>query len=171
MQQQLQAAFEKIKGLPLTKTTRTELVQYFHFGKTSYTTSQGLILDVGLYTLAVNCPWTFYLANGDTIKHSEVFMRKREPGLPSPKFDWKVPGANLRDQRLQGLVISSQGLAIEQVDIKDAYGVELVFVNGNRLVLSPDLGKPQEEYWQLFSNAGDNFSIGAGAAGITGLKR
>jgi hypothetical protein len=166
MQQHLQAAFEKIKGLPLTKTTRNELVQYFHFGKTSYTTSQGLILDVGAYTLAVNCPWTFELAKGETIKHSEVFMRKREPGLPSPKFDWKVPGANLRDQRLQGLVISSQALAIESVEIKDAYGVALTFVNGDRLVLAPDLGKPQKEYWQLFSNIGDNFSVGAGAAGI-----
>lgn len=168
MQQQLQAAFDRIKGLPLTKTTRNELVQYFHFGKTSYTTPQGLILDVGAYTLAVNCPWTFELAKGETIKHSEVFMRKREPGLPSPKFDWKVPGANLRDQRLQGVVISSQALAIERVEIKDAYGAELTFVNGSRLVLSPDLSKPQEEYWQLFSNTGDNFSIGAGASGIVG---
>ncbi|MCP2042287.1 hypothetical protein [Pontibacter sp. HSC-36F09] len=166
MQEQLQAAFDKIKGLPLTKTTRSELVQYFHFGKTSYTTPQGLILDVGLYTLAVNCPWTFELANGETIKHSEVFMRKREPGLPSLKFDWKVPGANLRDQRLQGLVISSQALAVESAEIKDAYGIALTFVNGDRLTLAPDLGKPQEEYWQLFSNSGDNFSIGAGAAGI-----
>ncbi|WP_051080641.1 hypothetical protein [Pontibacter roseus] len=166
MQEQLQAAFDKIKGLPLTKTTRSELVQYFHFGRTSYTTSQGLILDVGAYTLAVNCPWQFQLANGDAIKHSEVFMRKREPGMPSLKFDWKAPGANLRDQRLQGLVISSQALAIETAEVKGAYSVELTFVNGDRLVLAPDLGKPQEEYWQLFSNTGDGFSIGAGAAGI-----
>jgi hypothetical protein len=168
MQQQLKAAFEKLKGLPLTKTTRNELVQYFHFGKTSYTTSQGLILDVGAYTLAVNCPWTFELANGEAIKHSDVFMRKREPGMPSLKFDWKVPGANLRDQRLQGLVISSQALAVEFVDIKDAYGIALTFVNGDRLTILPDLGKPQEEYWQLFSNTGDSFSIGAGAIGIVG---
>jgi hypothetical protein len=168
MQQQVKEAFEKIKGLPLTKTTRNKLVQYFHFGKTSYTTPQGLILDVGAYTLAVNCPWTFELDNGETIKHSEVFMRKREPGMPSLKFDWKVPGANLRDQRLQGLVISSQALAVEFVDIKDAYGVALTFVNGDRLTILPDLGKPQEEYWQLFSNIGDSFSIGAGAIGIVG---
>jgi hypothetical protein len=166
MQEQLSAAFDKIKGLPLTKTTRNELVQYFHFGKTSYTTSQGLILDVGAYTLAVNCPWQFQLANGEVIKHTDVFMRKREPGLPSPKFDWKVPGANLRDQRLQGLVISSQALAIESVAFGDAYGVELTFVNGDRLIISPDLGKPQQEYWVLFSNTGDKLHLGAGAAGI-----
>jgi hypothetical protein len=168
MQQQLQAAFDKIKGLPLTKTTRNELVQYFHFGKTSYTTSQGLILDVGAYTLAVNCPWQLLESNGEVIKHSDVFMRKREPGMPSLKFDWKIPGANLRDQRLQGLVISSQALAIETVEFKNEFGLGLIFVNGDRLLISPDLAKPQQEYWQLFSNTGDNFSIGAGAAGLIG---
>ena len=167
MQEQLQQAFGKIAGLPLTKTTRNELVQYFHFGHTTHTTSQGLILDVGAYTLALNCPWQLQTKEGEVIKHSEVFMRKREPGLPSPKFDWKVPGANLRDQRLRELVQHTAALAVEGFELQEHNGFTLYFVNDSRLVVSPDPAKPAETYWQLFSNTGDSFSIQAGEAGIT----
>jgi hypothetical protein len=170
MQEQLQQAFSKITGLPLTKTTRSELIQYFHFGHTTYTTSQGLILDVGMYTLALNCPWQLQTKEGEVIKHNEVFMRKREPGLPSPKFDWKVPGANLRDQRLRELVQHTAALAVERVEVQENNGFTLYFVNESRLTATPDPTKPAEAYWQLFSNTADSFSIQAGEAGLTAAK-
>ncbi|MCC9137924.1 hypothetical protein ACFSKU_21225 [Pontibacter silvestris] len=166
MQQNLQQALDEIKGLPLTKTTRSELIQYFHFGSTHYTTPQGLILDVGLFTLALNCPWQLKTVDGDVIKHGEVFMRKREAGLPSPKFDWKVPGANLRDQRLKELVKDTAALAVESVELKANYTFTLYFINGSVLEVMPDLTKQAEVYWQLFSNTGNDFKVGAGAAGI-----
>lgn len=168
MQENIEQAFVGIKGLPLTKTTRNELVQYFHFGSTHYTTPQGLILDVGLFTLALNCPWQLKTVEGDVIKHNEVFMRKREAGLPSPKFDWKVPGANLRDQRLKDLIRDASALAVESVAFKEDYAFSLFFVNGSVLEVTPDLTKPAEVYWQLFSNNDNNFNIGAGADGLTG---
>ena len=74
--------FDRLTGLPLTKTTRNGLVQFFHFGSTRYTTPQGLILDVGELTLAVNCPWQLQLPEGDAIRHSEVYIRRRETDLP-----------------------------------------------------------------------------------------
>ncbi len=166
MQEQLQPGLKKILNLPLTKTTRNETIQYFHFGHTHYTTPQGLVLDVGAYTLAVNCPWQLQYPNGDVIKHNEVFMRKREPGLPSTKFDWKVPGANLRDQRLQEFVNSGEALIIEHVELQENYSFILHFAYGAKLIVTPDASKPTAEYWQLFSNTGDGFRIGAGEAGI-----
>ncbi|MFD2246010.1 hypothetical protein [Pontibacter ruber] len=167
MQEQLQQAFSKITGLPLTKTTRNELIQYFHFGSTTYTTSQGLILDVGAYTLALNCPWQLQTKSGDVIRHNEVFMRKREAGMPSLKFDWKIPGANLRDQRLHELIQDSQALAVERIEPQENNGFILYFVNEAQLVVSPDPSKPAEVYWQFFSNTGDQLSIQAGETGIT----
>ncbi|PRY16443.1 hypothetical protein CLV24_101289 [Pontibacter ummariensis] len=162
MQDTQQQAFDRIKGLPLTKTTRNEQTQYFHFGKTHYRTPQGLILDVGELTLAVNCPWQLAQADGTAIKHNEVFMRKREAGLPSPKFDWKVPGANLRDQRLMELINEGAALVVEQVDLLPDQGFVIRFANHSVLHVTPDPGNPAA-YWQLFSNAGDGFKVGAGA--------
>ncbi|WP_242926866.1 hypothetical protein [Pontibacter vulgaris] len=166
MQEQLQQGLEKILDLPLTKTTRNETVQYFHFGRAHYTTPQGLILDVGTYTLAVNCPWQLVLPNGDSIKHSEVFMRKREAGMPSLKFDWKVPGANLRDQRLQELINAGGTMSPQRLETTDNNGFILYFEYGAKLIVTPDTTKEQELYWQLFSNTGDGFSLSIGEAGI-----
>lgn len=166
MKVQLQQVFEKIKGQNLTKTTRNELVQYFHFGNTHYTTPQGLILDVGAFVLVVNCPWQLQQKEGDIIKHNEVFMRKREAGLPSAKFDWKIPGANLRDQHLKEFIQGNPSLSLEEIDLQKNNGFILRFTNSSQLIVSPDPAKEQEIDWQLFSNTGDNFSITAGAAGI-----
>lgn len=163
MHNPIQEALDKLIGLPLTKTTRTELVQYFHFGKTHYTTPQGLVLDVGAITLALNCPWQLVLPNGDSIKHSEVFMRKREAGMPSLKFDWKVPGANLRDQRLQQLINAGGELTPQGLETTGNNGFILHFEYGARLIVTPDITKEQEVYWQIFSNTGDGFSFIVGS--------
>lgn len=166
MHNPIQEALDKLIGLPLTKTTRTELVQYFHFGKTHYTTPQGLVLDVGAVTLALNCPWQLVLPNGDSIKHSEVFMRKREAGMPSLKFDWKIPGANLRDQRLQQLINAGGELTPQGLITTENNGFILHFEYGAKLIVTPDTTKEQELYWQLFSNTGDGFNLSVGEAGI-----
>lgn len=166
MKAQLQQAFKKLKGLTLTKTTRNELVQFFHFGNTHYTTPQGLILDVGALVLMVNCPWQLQQNGGDTIKHDEVFMRKREAGLPSAKFDWKVPGANLRDQRLKELIQLNPSIPVVETELQENNGFILRFTENIQLIVTPDPAKEQETDWQLFSNTGDNFSVMAGAAGI-----
>lgn len=160
----LEEALEKTIGLPLTKTTRSELVQYFHFGKAHYTTPQGLVLDVGAVTLALNCPWELQLPNGESIKHNEVFIRKREAGLPSPKFDWKVPGANLRDQRLQELINAGSALTPQRFEVKENSSFILHFDYGVKLIASPDAAKEQEVDWQVFSNTGDGFNFIAGSA-------
>ena len=167
MQHSLQQAFNRIKGLPLTRTTRNGLVQYFHFGSTHYTTPQGLVLDIGELTLAVNCPWQLQGPEGAIIKHSEVFMRRHETGLPSPKFNWKVPGANLRDQRLMELVNKGEKLVAEHVEQLENTGLAIHFAGSAALTVIPDPEKPAEEYWQLFSNTGDGLRIGAGKDGYT----
>lgn len=153
------AALEKLIGLPLTKTTRNNTVQYLHFGKAHYRTPQGLVLDVGELTLTLNCPWQLVLPNGDTIKHDEVFMRKREAGLPSPKFDWKVPGANLRDQRLQELINAGGTMSAQGVELSESNGFTLHFEYGAKLIVTPDPAKAFDIYWQIFSNTGDNYSV------------
>ena len=159
-------ALQQITGLPLTKTTRNELVQYLHFGKAHYRTPQGLILDVGALTLALNCPWQLQLPNGESIKHNEVFMRKREAGLPSPKFDWKVPGANLRDQRLQEIINAGSPLTPQRFELSENNGFILYFDYGAKLVVTPDPAKEQDVYWQLFSNTGDGYSLIIGKEGV-----
>lgn len=166
MKVHLQQAFEKLKGLSLTKTTRNELVQFFHFGETHYTTPQGLVLDVGELVLVVNCPWQLQQDNGETIQHNEVFMRKREAGLPSAKFDWKVPGANLRDQRLKELINDKPSLAVLEIELLENNGILLKLTGNSHLSVTPDASKKQELDWQLFSNTGDNFNITSGVAGI-----
>ncbi|RAU83700.1 hypothetical protein [Pontibacter arcticus] len=158
MQTPSEQALSHILNLPLTKTTRNELVQYFHFGHTHYTTPQGLILDVGAYTLAVNCPWQLAHPQGDAIKHSEVFMRKREAGMPALKWDWKVPGANLRDQRLKDLLNEGAALVVERVEQTENGGFILYFANHYQLAVSPDPEKAATEVWQLFSNLNDGFA-------------
>lgn len=123
MQQTLQQTFNRIVGLPLTKTTRTETVQYFHFGHTHYTTPQGLVLDVGEITLAVNCPWQLQQPAGEAIKHSEVFIRKREAGLPTPVWDWKKPGSSLLDQRMANLINNNPNLVVERAEQQGELGL------------------------------------------------
>ena len=129
-------ALDKVTGLPLTKTTRTELVQYFHFGKAHYRTPQGLILDVGAVTLA---------------------------GLPSPKFDWKVPGTNLRDQRLQELINAGGAMTPQRFELTINNGFTIFFEYGARLIVTPDTTKNQEPDWQIFSNTDDNYSFIVGS--------
>ena len=165
MKDKIEEGFGNIIGLPLTKTTRSELTQFFHFGKTHYTTPQGLVLDVGAYTLAVNCPWQLLQPLGETIKHDEVFIRKQETGLPSTKFDWKEPGANLRDQRLKEL-ISRNTLLAESIALQEKEGFIFHFANGAQLSVKPDSAKPTDTYWQLFSNQGDGFKLEATTAGV-----
>ncbi len=166
MQAQVQQALEKLNELPLTKTTRNDQVQYFHFGNTHYTTSQGLVLDVGTLVLAVNCHWQLQKENGDTIKDSELFMRKRAAGLPAVGFDWKEPGANLRDQRLKEFIQQGANLIVKQITLLENSSFTLHFADSSQLTVSPDTTKEQEMHWQLFSNTGDNFNITAGASGI-----
>lgn len=157
--------FDRLTGLPLTKTTRNGLVQFFHFGSTRYTTPQGLILDVGEITLALNCPWQLQQPGGDAIRHSEVYIRKREAGLPSPVWDWKVPGSSYRDQRLLELVKRVPALVVERVEASAYYGFTIYFTDHSSLTVSPDPQEPAEEYWQLFSNTGDGLKVGAGRDG------
>jgi hypothetical protein len=166
MQEQAKQAFEKLNGLPITKTTRNEHVQYFHFGTTHYTTPQGLVLDVGILVLAVDCPWQLYVMDGDIIKSEEVFLRKRETGLPSGKFDWKEPGASLRDQRLKEFLNNSNCLTVKQSELLNENGLLLLFTDGSRLVITPDKTKDQQVLWQLFSNTDDHFSLTASSSGI-----
>lgn len=165
MQHTLQQALENLQGLPLTKTTRRELVQYFHFGKTHYTTPQGLVLDVGELTLAVNCPWQLQQPGSDAIRHSDVFIRRREAGLPTPVWDWKVPGASLRDQRLQEFTNKAEALIVARAEPQQNQGFILHFANHYQLIVSPDPAQPVAEYWQLFSNT-DDFKFSAGADSI-----
>ncbi|QCR25203.1 hypothetical protein C1N53_20855 [Pontibacter sp. SGAir0037] len=165
-EQQLQQAFEQIIGLPLTRTTRTELIEYFHFGNAHYTTPQGLVLDVGAFTLAVNCPWQLQQPGGETIEHKEVFMRKREAGLPTPGWNWKIPGDNLRDQRLKEFIHQHGELLVKSVESTGNYGLILHIGQQIQLIITPDTAKTTEEFWQLFSNTAENFRIGAGPAGV-----
>ncbi|MBC5773902.1 hypothetical protein H8S95_07490 [Pontibacter sp. KCTC 32443] len=162
----IQEALAKTINLPLTKTTRSEVVQYFHFGKTHYTTPQGLILDVGAVTLAINCPWQLLLPNGESIKHNEVFMRRREAGMPVIKFDWKVPGANLRDQRLMELINAGSPLTPQRFEPTENNGFILYFDYGVQLIVAPDTTKEQDVYWQVFSNTGDGYSFSTGSDNI-----
>lgn len=165
MEQTLQQAFDRLIGLPLTKTTRNEAVQYFHFGSTYYTTPQGLVLDIGEITLAVNCPWLVQLPDGQSIKHSEVYIRKREAGLPTPVWDWKKPGSSLSDQRLMQLTIDNPNLVLERIEQQQDYTLLLYFSDGTLLSVLPDPETPADEYWQIFSNTGDGLTVGAGANG------
>ena len=165
MQQTPAQQFDRLRGLPLTKTTRSGLVQFFHFGSSRYTTPQGLILDVGELTLAVNCPWRLQLPEGDAIQHSEVYIRRREASLPSPVWDWKVPGSSLRDQRLLALAKRVPALVVERVEAFAHYGFVVYFTDHSTLTVSPDPQEPAEEYWQLFSNTGDGLKVGAGSDG------
>ncbi|MEJ8802869.1 hypothetical protein [Pontibacter sp. H249] len=165
MEQTLQKAFNRIIGLPLTKTTRNEAVQYFHFGNTHYTTPQGLILDIGEITLAVNCPWQVQMPDGQSIKHSEVYIRKREAGLPMPVWDWKKPGSSLSDQRLTQLTIDNPNLIMERIEQQEDYTLMLYFSDSTILSVLPDPETPVDEYWQMFSNTGDGLTVGAGANG------
>ncbi|AKD03342.1 hypothetical protein POKO110462_16860 [Pontibacter korlensis] len=166
MQQIIQQAFDRLIGQPLTKTTRTETIQYFHFGHTHYTTPQGLVLDVGEMTLAVDCPWQLQHAEGYIIKHSEVYIRKREEGLPNPVWNWKEPGSNMLDQRMMALVNDNPNLIVERVEQQDSWGLMLYFSDGTFLSVMPDPMSAASEYWQLFSNTGDGLRIGAGEQGI-----
>ncbi|MFD2513804.1 hypothetical protein ACFSRY_07985 [Pontibacter locisalis] len=168
MQDSLSEIFNKTIGLPLTKATRNEQVQYFHFGTTHYTTPQGLVLDIGEMTLAVNCPWQLQLPDADLIKHEHLFIRKREAGLPSPVWDWKVPGSSLRDQRLMELIHDNPNLVVERIEQQDVYGLMVYFSDGSILSVLPDPTAPVEEYWQLFSNTGEGLKAGAGPNGFTG---
>ncbi|MHA6249704.1 hypothetical protein ACXYMU_17305 [Pontibacter sp. CAU 1760] len=158
--------FTRTNGLPLTKTTRNGLVQYFHFGSTHYTTPQGLVLDIGEMTLAVNCPWQLQLADGSRIQDSDVYIRKREAGLPNPVWDWKTPGSSFRDQRLTELTKRLPALVVERMEWKAHHGFTLHFTDRSTLTVSPDPTHALEEYWQLFSNTGDGLKLGAGKNGL-----
>lgn len=166
MQNTLQKLFDHLIGLPLTKTTRSGLVQYFHFGKTHHTTPQGLILDIGELTLALNCPWLLDIQGVEPIKYEQIYMRKREAGLPTPVWDWKVPGSSLRDQRLMELTHDNPNLIVSRVEQPDQYSLILYFNDNSVLTVLPDLTANENEYWQLFSNIDKELKAGAGPEGL-----
>jgi hypothetical protein len=166
MQNSLQQLFNQLIGLPLTKATRKKEVQFFHFGKTHYTTPQGLVLDIGEITLAVNCPWQLNAPNSEIITQDQIYVRKREAGLPSPVWDWKVPGSSLSDQRLMELTHDNPNLIIERVEQQEQFGLIFYLSDGTELTVLPEPTVASEEYWQLFSNTRDQLKVGAGIGGF-----
>ncbi|WP_187263214.1 hypothetical protein [Pontibacter beigongshangensis] len=166
MQQKPEELFQPIISLPLTRTTRNGQVQYFHFGSTHYTTSQGLVLDIGAYTLALDCPWQLELPQGEAITHRQIFLQKQAAGLPDPTFDWKVPGSNMRDQRLKDLLKGGYPMVAEKAEPGENFGFKLYFTNGAMLSVTPTPADKGEFFWQIFSNLGDGFKAEAGPAGL-----
>lgn len=166
MQDILQKALERLIGLQFSKATRQEALQYFHFGHTHYTTPQGLVLDVGELTLAVNCPWQLQLPDGGVVRHSDVYIRKREAGLPNPVWDWKVPGSNLRDQRLQEFIHDNPNLSVQRAEQQQDLSLIFHLEGGATLTILPNPTQAAAEYWQLFSNTGDGLRVGAGESGL-----
>ncbi|WP_066507087.1 hypothetical protein [Rufibacter sp. DG15C] len=160
--------WQQLLELPLTKTTRLGHVQYFHFGRAHVTNSSGLILDVGAWTLEVSCFWQVEEGGKITVDHQEAQIPRDTQALADPNFDPMVPGANLRDRKLQDLVRRPiEELKVWQVQASPEGEVRIALSRGVVLHIQPKQGVLGEElFWRLFSNVTPGQSVGVGPNGI-----
>ena len=153
---EIELVLQPLIGLPLTKTTRADAMQFFHFGKASITNSSGLILDVGQYTLAVQDGWKIIKAGKELAKSDELFMPKEL--FKADNFDWKVPGSSFGDQRLKNLVKhEAENLTVTRIEANEFGQLTLYFLNDVLLQIYPADERIIKEtdgntFWRFFSN-------------------
>ncbi|WP_048922238.1 hypothetical protein [Rufibacter radiotolerans] len=155
--------------LPLTKTTRLGQVQFFHFGRAHVTNANGLILDVGAWTLEVACHWQLETAGAVAIKFTDAEIARDAQTLADPAFDPKVPGSNLRDRKLQELVRGQEApLRVVQVSASPAGDLMITMQGKHLLRIQPEQGVLENTgyFWRLFSNTTAGQSISFGPNGV-----
>ncbi|WP_192822712.1 hypothetical protein [Rufibacter sp. LB8] len=159
---------ENLPGLPFTKATRLGQVQFFHFGRAHVTNAQGLILDVGAWTLEVACFWQLEKAGKVAIAYQDAAIARDAQALANPDFDPLVPGSNLRDRKLQELVRQgethvkvSKVTASPAGEVLISLGADLVL----RVAPSQGIQKETTYFWRLFSNTGTNQTLAFGLDG------
>ncbi|MDX5346005.1 MAG: hypothetical protein LPJ89_09510 [Hymenobacteraceae bacterium] len=164
---QPEAILEQLVGYPLTKTTRNGYTQYFHFGKAQVQNNSGLVLDVGAFTLAVQCHWHLLQQGRTLTTYNEVFLPK---SAETAKFDWKVPGNNLRDKKLMELINTAEEkqLEVKKVKLMPGFGLEVTFANNMLLQLLPQKSASDQpdQLWSLFSNTDPAIAIEADTSGV-----
>ncbi|MBC3540737.1 hypothetical protein ACFSC6_12675 [Rufibacter sediminis] len=169
MSENLFPEMQHLLGLPFTKATRLGHVQYFHFGKAHIRNANGLVLDVGAWTLEVACHWQLEEAGAVTIRFEEVEIPRDTQTLADPAFDPQVPGSNLRDRKLQELARGQKdALRVWQVTAS-AEGELTISLEGNRtLRVQPSQGvlETSAHFWRLFSNTQEEGGVGFGANGV-----
>ncbi len=159
---------KNLLGLPLTKATRLDKVQFFHFGTARITNAYGLILDVGAWTLEVACFWQLKEADQVTIDYQDAGIARDSSSFADVGFDLQLPGNTLRDRKLHDLVRSQpNGLNVWQVSAAPDGSLQL-FLDGKRqLEIKPDHGiLPNTQlFWRLFSNPSASW-LGFGPDGV-----
>ncbi|WP_026464411.1 hypothetical protein [Adhaeribacter aquaticus] len=158
---------QQLLGLPFTKATRLGQIQYFHFGKAQVTNSNGLVLDVGAWTLEVSCMWEIQKAGTVAIAYQEVELPREFQALPNPAFNPQVPGSTLRDRKLQELIQKPE-LKVLKASASAAGVLEIELEENTNLLINPGQGILESEpfYWSLFSNIKPKETVSAGVNGL-----
>jgi hypothetical protein len=153
---EIEQILQPLIGLPLTRTTRSDVMQFFHFGKASITNNSGLILDVGVYTLAVQNGWKIGKDGKDMAKSDELFMPKEL--FSADGFDWKVPGSSFGDQRLKHFIKhNADTLTVSKIEGSETGELSIIFSENALLqIYSADERIIKETdgntFWRFFSN-------------------
>ncbi|MDO7873853.1 hypothetical protein Q5H93_03845 [Hymenobacter sp. ASUV-10] len=152
MKEQTYHSLRQLVGLMLTGSTRAADMECLKFGEQAIVDRSGELYNIGEFALHLQCPWRITSSEKLLVGSSDLYEPADGISDADEDFDWEIIGNNLRDVRLQQLLIQSK--IVEAVET-DAYGGFSLFLSQD-LVFSafPSYSKNDEyhEYWRLLDN-------------------
>ncbi len=150
MRSQIVRATSVLLRLPLWKSNRAADLEVFHFGGPRMTLDRNHhTVEVGDYTLSVQCPWRITRDDRIIVGNSDLYYPpKSEAEQPLVDFDWDRK-INRRDELLRSVFDNTGKLTVSRVDVGDAGAVTISMDNNFKLDLFPN-DSADDEYWRLF---------------------
>ncbi|MDX2305515.1 MAG: hypothetical protein NW226_22070 [Microscillaceae bacterium] len=153
MKEEIYDELKKLRGLRLTRTTRTSSVECLKFGFKEVIDKEGELNNIGSFGIHLNCNWRFVNDYKILIGSQDLYEPIQEALRMDEPFNWEEPNANLRDITLHEL-IREHHLVVKEVEV-DFYGGFVVFFQSNiRLEVFPSTSRVDKyaEYWRFLDN-------------------
>ncbi|HEX8659367.1 MAG TPA: hypothetical protein VF690_17645 [Hymenobacter sp.] len=152
MKIRIETALQQLVGLQVSGSTRASDMECLKFGHQQIIDQRGMLCNVGLFALHLQCAWRITNGTELLIGSSDLYIPASETDDINENFDWEISGANLRDYKLQELL----GLKLLVDSVKaDAYGGFSLFLD-QKIVLEGfpacSMKDDYSEYWRLLDN-------------------
>ena len=101
MKDKIEGSVSALVGLPMWAAGRAADMAMFTFGDRRLVQNRlGEVVEVGKYSLHVQCAWRLVGANGIIVASRDYYVPAGNPDVEPPDFDYDQPGANRRDERM-----------------------------------------------------------------------
>lgn len=148
IQTEIKSAFQELKGLKLTRTTRAANMECLKFGINFTKFDDGEIYNIGLFALHLQCPWRILYKNKIFVGSSDLYTQANEKADYNEDFYENNYESNLRDFKLNKLT-SLKNLFIKEVKINQFNEINIQFNKLYELTTFSESISKDSENWRL----------------------